>query len=604
MKKINSYLVSAILGIGAITIFVWMTVSEKQEVKLTVLGPVERIAQDDPLRGDTKAIIKAARNEVESFQVVIGALKKNITVVNAEMSDLKGKTGIIGKENITLFREEYVVVKRSSFRPQLPPGLYADPLVPFINQVTKKPVEPYRRFRKKWGEANTITGNALFPLPFIVWRGQNQPVWVDVRVPKNTAAGEYSGTFTVSLKNVTRTFGPVNDSIKNLTVSIPVSLTVWDFTLPDGPTHRNHFGGLGAVATTFGVDPKSDRFREIEMNYCKMMSEHRINPPIPENLLPEMNTSGSLKITAERHKALKKFIDDLHVTDFDIPRPPLGNITTVDRDKAITYYREYYKYLKDNEWDKRSYLYMHDEPNLKENYEYVIALGEVAHTAAPQIKCLVTEQPYKEDKEWPDLDPAIDIWCPLFGFIDRNSINEKLAHGDEVWSYTALNQRVPEYHPNYDVVRKYDSPYWHIDALLTSYRTPTWMNYQYKINGLLYWSVVGSSASLGVSEPWLLPTFSNSEASYTGGGHLVYPGIPCGIEGPVSSIRLKVIRDSMEDYEYLVLLEQLAGRENVLKIVNKVAPEWWATTEDPNVIRSAREKIATEIMKLQKKITD
>ena len=66
---------------------------------------------------------------------------------------------------------------------------------------------------------------------------------------------------------------------------------------------------------------------------------------------------------------------------------------------------------------------------------------------------------------------------------------------------------------------------------------------------------------------------------------------------------MKVIRDSMEDYEYLALLEQLAGRENVLKIVNAVAPEWWETTEDPKVIGSAREQIAAEIQKLQKKNT-
>jgi hypothetical protein len=35
-----------------------------------------------------------------------------------------------------------------------------------------------------------------------------------------------------------------------------------------------------------------------------------------------------------------------------------------------------------------------------------------------------------------------------------------------------------------------------------------------------------------------------------------------------------------------------------------VAPEWWATTEDPEVICSAREEIAAEIMKLQNKITN
>ena len=55
----------------------------------------------------------------------------------------------------------------------------------------------------------------------------------------------------------------------------------------------------------------------------------------------------------------------------------------------------------------------------------------------------------------------------------------------------------------------------------------------------------------------------------------------------------------MEDYEYLHLYEKLAGREAVLEIVNEVAPNWWATTEDPEVIFSSRERIAEEIMRLK-----
>jgi len=56
----------------------------------------------------------------------------------------------------------------------------------------------------------------------------------------------------------------------------------------------------------------------------------------------------------------------------------------------------------------------------------------------------------------------------------------------------------------------------------------------------------------------------------------------------------------MEDYEYFALLEKLVGREAVTKIVSTVAPNWWATSEDPKVILSARERIANEILKLKK----
>jgi hypothetical protein len=601
MRKVISFAFILLTGFSVYLISTGLIPQEKPEVKLTVLNSLERIGQSQALFGNTQAVIKAAKNEVESFQVVVGAVSKSVRIVKAEMSDLTGKTGTIGRENITLFREEYARVRRSSPMAQLPPGLYPDPLVPFNNPQTGAPIEPFSQFRKKWGEPFVSSGYEMYAVPFDVWKGENQAIWVDVYIPVNTPAGEYKGAFTVTLADFPDQWGPLPETVINKILTLPVSVSVWNFTLPNGPTHRNHFGNVQGVARLFGVERNSDKFKEIERRYCQMMADHRINPPLPASLMPELNDDGSLKISPERHQALKKFIEDLHVTDFEIPRAPIKDMTTANRDKALKYYRDYYRYVKDNGWDKRAYVYMLDEPNLKENYEMVLALGAIVHEAAPQLRCLVVEQPYKQDPGWPDIDPAVDIWCPLFAFIDRDSVSGKIAHGDEVWSYTALSQRAPRYHPHYGEVRNYDSPYWHIDARLASYRTPTWMNYQYRINGLLYWSMITISRTLpGVIDPWLLPAFSESSDQFNGGGYLLYPGIPCGIDGPISCIRLKALRDSMEDYEYLAILEKLSERKEVLKIVNSVAPEWWATTEDPEVIYSAREKIAGEIMKLKK----
>jgi hypothetical protein len=54
----------------------------------------------------------------------------------------------------------------------------------------------------------------------------------------------------------------------------------------------------------------------------------------------------------------------------------------------------------------------------------------------------------------------------------------------------------------------------------------------------------------------------------------------------------------MEDFEYFTLLEKIAGRKAVEKIVSMVAPNWWSITKDPQIILSAREMIANEILKL------
>jgi Glycoside hydrolase 123, catalytic domain len=572
------------------------------EVRLTVLNSMERISQDQPLFGMDQAVVKAAKNEVESFQIVVGAIGKNVRVTSAVISDLRGNAGTIGKENVMLYREEYTRVRQSSPRAQLPPGLYPDPLVPFINPETGKPVEPFNQYRKKWGEPFISSGYEMYALPFDVWKGENQPIWADIYIPENTAAGEYKGTFTVTLGNVPEQYGPDTDSVTVKTATIPVSVTVWDFKLPDGPTQRNHFGTVSRIIPgLYGTERNSARSLEIELRYCRMMADNRINPPIPAGFMPEVNPDGSLNIIPERHQKLKKFLEELHVTDFQIPNAPFKEITTTNRAKAIRYYREFYKYLTDNGWNKRAYLYMLDEPNLKENYEEVLALGAVAHEAAPEIRCLVVEQTYPQDPSWPDIDPAVDIWCPLWAFIDSSSIISKIKHGDEVWSYTALSQRAPKYSPDYNKVKDFDSPYWHIDARLTSYRVPSWINWHYNITGLLYWSSVQITKTVsGVMDPWFMPAFSESDSQFNGGGYLMYPGVPCGINGPLPCIRLKTIRDSMEDWEYFAILEQLAGRDAVNKIVSDIAPNWWASSEDPAAIGAAREKIAAEIVRLKK----
>ena len=580
--------VSALLILGVSTYS-----SAADMIDLTALNSTERIGQSQEPYGAAAVEIKAARNEVESFQLVVAAPKENISVVEVEISDLAGPGGSkIAKKNIKLFREEYVRVRMSSPRAELPPGLYPDPLVPFVNPETGKPIEPLNQRRERWGEPIKTTGYDMYAVPFDVFKGQNQALWVDVHVAKDVPAGTYAGQLSVRAKG-------------GISEHIGVTVTVWDFTLPDGPTHRNHFGSFSNVARSFNVKRGSERFKQIEMRYCRAMAEHRINPPIPGYLLPEVNGDGSLKIVPERHEALKEFIARFHMTDFEIPRalfarlpgstlkPDYKTISEANREKARRYYRDFYKYLKDNGWEKQAYVYMLDEPNLRGNYEQVLVLGQLVHEAVPQLKCLVVEQTYQQDPSWPDIDPAVDIWCPLWSFIDRKTVSNKIAHGDEVWSYTALVQRSPRYHPQYENVKDLDPPYWHIDRPLIVYRVPTWINYQYDITGLLYWSTVTT-----VIEPWSNPAFAHPR-HYNGGGFLFYPGAPCGIDGPVASIRAKNLRDGMEDYEYMAILETLAGQKAVKEIVDIVAPNWWNFSRDGKQFLAAREKIAQQILKLK-----
>ncbi len=564
---------------------------DESPMQLKAFNPMQLIKQENNLKGESIVKIKAAKNEYEPFQIAIVAGAK-LNHVKIEMSDLKGENGSIGRENIVLYREEYVPIRNSSPRVVYSQGLYPDPLLPFKNPITGEPIEPLRVIDGQNG--SQYAGAKYSAYPIEIFPGQNRVIWIDVYIPKNTTAGIYTGIFKASADG-------------DISAEIPVELTVWNFSLPDTASHSTHFGHFGRIASMWGIKTDSKKYRDIEMRFCNELAKHRINPPIPHYLLPEVNDDGSLTIIPERHEKLKQYIKETYLLDFEVPRAsfmtstsnsklptPKSQTDPIAIKKTERYYKEYYDYLKKNGWEKRAYLYLLDEPNSVKDYNQVINLSKVVKQAAPELNCLVVEQTYKHDPSWPDLDSSIDIWCPLFSFIDRKSIQEKLKSGDKVWSYTALVQPPPKYHPEYEKVKDKNAPYWHIDRPTIVYRIPLWINKQYGITGLLYWTTVQWREN-PFNEPYIGPYPTRY---INGGGMLFYPGKDAGFDGPVTSIRLKILREGLEDYEYFTILEEKGEHEFVKEIIDSISPEWWNYTRDPRVLLEARERMAKKIIAL------
>ena len=88
-------------------------------------------------------------------------------------------------------------------------------------------------------------------------------------------------------------------------------------------------------------------------------------------------------------------------------------------------------------------------------------------------------------------------------------------------------------------------------------------------------------------------TWSNPQTfkQFNGEGVLFYPGTDAGIDGPVASMRLKSLRDGLEDYEYLVL----AGDAGAAKAA-AIAPSWTKWEADPAKVMDAREELAKIIL--------
>ncbi len=542
-------------------------------IDLKAVPPTVRVRQEGAFKGAETVEVFAARGETESFQVVVTAAGGSLRNVSAEMSPLKGPgEASLPANSITLYREVFIPVRYSSPQATEPPGLIADPLVPFVNPYTNARV-PEPRWRDKG-----LEGGRFGAVGFDLWQDRHQPLWADVQVPKDAAPGVYTGTFSVRAQNTER-------------ATIPVRVTVWDFTLPDGPTHENHFGSFSYVVRYYKLEENSEKYRALEDRYVAAMAAHRLNPPLPRRLLPKVGEDGSALFDEDTDRQITDFVTRYHVTNFDVPRAPFRDILTTGRSKAIRYYQSWYAYLQKKGWAERAYLYMLDEPNTKEAYEEVRQLGALVHEAAPKLRCLVVEQPYTQNPDWGTLDGAVDIWCPLFAFLEETSIKRVQNAGNTVWSYTALVQKAPPYEPGYEKVKNDNPPYWQIDFPVLSYRIAPWLNRRYGVTGLLYWTTVCWSSPQ--RNPWDSPGF---RLNFNGEGMLFYPGEDAGIDGPITTIRLKNLRDGMEDYEYFTLLEKRKGKEAVDEIVRTAVPTWGTWNQDPYDLLKLRERMAREIM--------
>ena len=537
-----------------------------------------------PLVGSDSVSISCARNEVESFQVIVRAESGNLHKVDASLSLLKNRAGdILAEECIDLYCGTFVPIRIPDPRSDMEPGMWSDALVPMINPYTGEPVQG-----PKWGKAG-FTGERFRGRYFDVWQNQQQPLWVDVSVPRDAAAGIYTGTFTVWAENA--------DS-----VYLPVKIEVWDFALPDGPTLENHFGGFSRVAGFFGLATDSEEFIRIEDRFIDMMVAHRINPPLPQRFNPPIGTDGSVYFDKDLDKRITAFVTRHHMTNIEVPRAPFPDVLGADRSKAAAFYHSWCAYLKLKGWEERAYLYMFDEPLKPDDYEKIRRLGAFVGEVEPELRRLVVEQPYPRHPNSGILDGSLDIWCSLFGYIDEASILRVQHAGDEVWLYTALVQSIPKFHPNYGAMKSdrppyYDAvnvdrpPYWEIDFPLLSYRIAPWLNRRYGCTGLLYWSTCfwGSPPR----NPWDNPTYGDH---WNGEGMLFYPGTEAGIDGPIASVRLKNLRDGMEDYEYFVLLENRGGGDIVREILMKAVPTWGSWDQDTNHLLERRRVIAREIL--------
>ncbi len=381
-------------------------------------------------------------------------------------------------------------------------------------------------FRQHYIEVKTSTTaaypkgwypDALIPLDgmLTVEAGRNQGIWVKVYVPKGQPAGVYTGELLLH-----ETEAPVR---------VPVELTVWDFELTDESHAKTNFGVWGGpIQEAHGNVQGEEAWRYIEKYYWASV-EHRLTPgylPIPDADIEYYATHAP------------KYINDSRVSAYRLPY-----YRTADGEPDTAKIKAVVDRLRAEGLLEKAYFYVGeiDEPTAAK-YGRVRHITAALEQAAPDVPHLVTIQPVDE------LVGDLDIWVPSIDKFDPDFAKERQAAGDRVWWYTYVKPTHP-------------FPSYHLDDDLVGTRLLAWMQHDYGVEGTLYWATTQFQKYASVNgtyqyvsrDVWTDPL---AFPGANGDGYLFYPGTEVGVDGPIGTIRLEALRESMEDYEYLWLYEQ------------------------------------------------
>jgi hypothetical protein len=477
----------------------------------------------DPAGGATEVSLESARNGYQSFQIVVTGASNALSNVNVKVSDLEGPhRASIPQNSFTLYREKYVHVTASSpnwggSNKPLGVGWYADALIPFTDPNTGKP----------------LSNASLTAVPFDLKAGNNQPIWVDLLVPRTAAAGQYSGTFTVTSNE-----GSVTGKI---------SLTVWNFDLPTTPALKTAF--LFSRAGTFEAQQE--------------LLRNKISPSAtPASQRAVMKDRG---LTAT---------DTGPFSGADVGHCTMSPAPSVSEFKSRAAGQQPGMLLYDYSADEIGHC-----SNL---YPTIQRWAYNMHQAGIQNLVTMSPTPALYSDGSGTGRPAVDIWVvlPVMYNNSRAEIDHVLKKGDSVWSYNTL-------------VQDAYSPKWEIDFDPINFRIqPGFINQSLNLTGLLYWRI-----DRWTSDPWndVNNTGQFSSANYPGDGMLVYPGQQVGVPGVVASMRLKWLREGVEDYDYIQILKNLGKADLALQIARSVGPDWTNWTRDAQAVEAARVQLGEAI---------
>jgi hypothetical protein len=554
----------------------WGPALEPQSLTWWTTNPLAKIKPLDPFPDRPAKVVElyAGRNEFEPFQIVLRAKSKDLSDVDIEFSDFRMLEGAeISSTNVTVYREDFINLVRPSSA-EGGEGLWPDPLIPRVDRYANE---------------------ARNAFPFVVLRDRNQPLWVEIFVPVTARPGKYHGSARITLAGIVQ-------------FSVPINLTVWRFVLPSTSSLRSSFGlsGINALKQHRGRYTNDEDLHAITALYTKAALLHRIS-----------TSGGSMEPPKFSYKAGKMQLDwreyDAEVGPFlngaaIAPGEPLFGARATSAEirtpkvfeteqQEKLYWTEWVTHFQRKGWGDKLFLYLWDEP-ANGDFPEVLKRGRVSAQVEPKLRDLLTV-PFTSK-----LAEVVQIWVPLV-----NCLEVKPGYPDFCGDTPALDAYVRQPQPGRNLwfyqscashgCNIVGGPYfagwpsYMIDVPGAANRVMQWLAWKFRIDGELYYSM--NEAYGQDNDPWVNVRLSGGN----GDGTLFYPGRLDRIGGhtgiPIESIRLKLIREGMEDYEYLAMLARLEGRQAADRFADRIVQKAYLWESRPEAFLQVRKELGESL---------
>ncbi len=550
-----------------------------------------------------------AKNEVVSFNLILEspeAKSSNVTLVFKTLSGPGGATisskPASGNEvfnwvdrNIEMFYIRYLEIKglshdlcyNASYDERHIPKRFRRPIVDEMDGVGSWYQRP---------DHNKFYPDIAVPLElisaFTIPANNNQSIWVDIYIPKTTPAGKYAGTVTIFENGLE-------------TNSIPVSLDVKNFSLPDYPTAKTmlyysdeniNYRYLGKTYVDHGTSEYSKSLGIINRHF-QMAHRHKISLIDNYTATNRMEDAWTARLSGSLFTSEK---------GYDGPGIGTGNnVYSIGTYGSWTYAWSENSisqmWTNSNNWvnwftaknfstSTDFFLYLIDE---SDDYATQENWAQWLSTNPGSGKKLMSMATISNPEAWQDSVPSLDI--------PTSSIRQGITNLWENATEALVNNPGKRFY-YYNGGRPASGTY-AIEDDGIALRLNGWIQHKKKIDRWFYWegtyydnyqagegqtdvfSRAQTYGSFDGFEPYEDDeegTFARGEYgwNYTNGdGVLFYPGTDkhyinqsYGVDGPFASLRLKHWRRGIQDADYLALANKVNPLETIA-IVNKMLPK-------------------------------